>query len=239
MAQKWYQKATVQTALVSGVFLIVAIVIPYVFQIPALKDKIAQLEKENSDKTAKIQQLEIQLTPFKTIALEKYTAPEQEALNMLAAELEKIKNSLDPLKKPISYAVADVEVIIESDEQINTTYGDRGGYLIFVKEDKSLLMVSDSQSKAHQTGNGELMFTGNFKINNKYSQIGKPVRILEESDFIQIEFLKIPENSIVKDGKASVIINGNLRFEIPIPEQTMEGKYIFIKDVELIKTLVK
>lgn len=232
MVQKWYQKASVQTAVVSGIFLLIGIAIPYVFKVPALENKIAQLEKENFDKTAEIQRLETQLTPFKTIALEKYTGPEQEALRKLADELEKLKNYVDPLKKPISYAVADIEVIVKSDEQINTTYMDRGGLLVFVKNNQSLLLVSDTKSRARQNGKGEIIYKGNFQIQSNYSQIGKPVEILQESDLIQIEFNKIPENSNVLGGKASVIINGDLRFDFEIPQQRMDGNKIIIREIE-------
>jgi hypothetical protein len=232
MAQKWYQKASVQTAIVSGIFLIIGLAIPYLFKVPSLEDKIDKLEKENSDKTAEIQRLETQLTPFKTIALEKYTGPEQEALNKLAHEIEKLKNYVDPLKKPISYAVADVEVIVKSDEQVNTTYMDRGGLLAFVKNRQVLLLVSDTKSNARQRGKGEIVYSGNFAIQSNYSQIGKPVEILKESDLIQIEFNKIPENSSVLGGKASVVFNGDLRIDFEIPKQQVNGKIITIKNVQ-------
>ena len=57
MAQKWYQKASVQTAIISGLFFLTGISIPYFFKVPTLKDKIEQLEKENKDKNAEIQKL--------------------------------------------------------------------------------------------------------------------------------------------------------------------------------------
>ena len=77
MAQKWYQKASVQTALVSGFVFLIGIAIPYLFKVPKLQDKISKLEKENVDKTAEIQHLETQLVPFKTYALEHYPGNEK------------------------------------------------------------------------------------------------------------------------------------------------------------------
>jgi hypothetical protein len=196
------------------------------------KTEIASLKDKLKDKDSEIQRLETQLTPFKTIALEKYTGSEQEALRKLADELEKLKDYVDPFKKPISYAVADIEVIIESDEQINKTYMDRGGLLAFVKDRQSLLLVSDTKSKARQNGKGEITYKGSFQIQSSHSHIGKPVEILRESDIIQIEFNKIPENSNVLGGKASVIINGNLRFDFEIPQQQMNGNKIFISEIK-------
>lgn len=231
---KDFKYAPLKIKILVVIFILCALLILYneVLRIPALKENIAQLEKEKGEKTAEIQRLETQLTPFKTIALEKYTGPEQEALRKLADELEKLKNYVDPLKKPISYAVADIEVIVKSDEQINATYMDRGGLLAFVKNNQSLLLVSDTKSKARQNGKGEIIYKGNFQIQSDYSQIGKPVEILQESDLIQIEFNKIPENSNVLGGKASVIINGNLRFDFEIPQQQMNGNKIIIREIK-------
>ena len=233
MAQKIYQKASVQTAFVSGVFLLLGIAIPYYFKIPKLQDQISKIVKENTDKTAEIQRLETQLTPFKTIALEKYTGSEQEALRKLANELEKLKNDIDPLKKPISYAIAEVEVIVDSNEQIeNTLYMSEGGLLTFVKGGQSLLLVSDTKSTAIKSGKGSIIYKGNFQIQSNYSQIGKPVKILQESDLIQIQFNKISENSNILGGKASIVINGDLRFDFKILPQQMQGNIILIRDIK-------
>jgi len=45
MTQKWYQKASVQTAIVSGIFFLIGIGIPSFFQIPKLNDEIKRLKK--------------------------------------------------------------------------------------------------------------------------------------------------------------------------------------------------
>ncbi len=231
MAQKWYQKASVQTAIVSGVFLLIGIAIPHLFKIPKLEKKIEQLENDNSDKTAEIQRLETQLIPFKTIALEKYTGSEQEALRKFAQELEDLKNYVNPLKKPIAFATAEVEVKIKSDEQVNTRYMGRGGYLAFVKNRQIVLITSHDESTARQNGKGEVVYMGNFNIQTERSiNIGKPVETLQASDIIQIKFLKIPEGSEVVGGKATVIINGDMRFEFEISPQQM-------KDVIIIRNI--
>jgi len=98
MAQKWYQKASVQTALVSGFVFLIGIAIPYLFKVPKLQDKISKLEKENVDKAAEIQRLETQLVPFKTYALEHYPGNEKEALSQLENKIKGIGNSVDAIK---------------------------------------------------------------------------------------------------------------------------------------------
>ena len=194
--------------------------------------KISELQQKLSSKTVEILRLETQLTPFKTIALEKYTGSEQEALRKLASELEKVKNYINPFKKPIASASANVEVTIKSKEQVNSTYITRGGYLAFVKNRKSLLFTSDSKSTGQQNGKGEVVYKGNFQIQPENSAIGKPVEILQESDLIQIMLYVIPENSSVLKGNASVVINGDLRLDFEILPQQMKGEYIFIHDIK-------
>ena len=101
MSQKWYQKASVQTALVSGVFLLVGISIPYVFKVPKLKEAVSRLQRETSDKTARIQELEIELTPFRTLAIKEYSRSDAETLRRLA-------ETMVGLRKDYSEALATV-----------------------------------------------------------------------------------------------------------------------------------
>ncbi len=78
MSQKFYQKASVQVAMVSAVVLIIVTIITIAHQRSQLKSDNIRLQRENDTKTTEIQRLETLLTPFRTIALEKYTLPEAE-----------------------------------------------------------------------------------------------------------------------------------------------------------------
>jgi hypothetical protein len=196
------------------------------------RTKINELQQQLSNKNGEVQRLETLLTPFRTIALEKYTGSEQEALRKLANELEKLKSYVNPFKKPIASASANVQVNIKSEEQVNETYMSVGGFLTFVKNRQSLLLTSDTKSSASQTGKGEVIYKGNFQIEPNQSAIGKPVEILQESDLIHIEFNIIPENSRVLKGNASVVINGDLRLDFEILPQQMQGKTIIIRDIK-------
>ena len=87
MSQKFYQKASVQVAMVSAVVLIIVPIITIVHQRSQLKSDNIRLQRENDTKTTEIQRLETLLIPFRTIALEKYTLPEAEALRKLAEQI--------------------------------------------------------------------------------------------------------------------------------------------------------
>ena len=84
MTQKFYQKASVQVSIIAAIGLIIATLITVGHQRSALKLDNETLEREVTNKTAEIQRLETLLTPFRTIALEKYTGNEKEALRKLA-----------------------------------------------------------------------------------------------------------------------------------------------------------
>lgn len=87
MAYSWYKKASVQTALVSGVFLVV------VTLLIQFSPK-AKLEKEVANHKEQIQRLETQLTPFRALAVERFGGTEQEALAKLAAQLQDLQTQL-------------------------------------------------------------------------------------------------------------------------------------------------
>jgi len=134
MAQKWYQKSSVQTAITSGVFFLIGIAIPLFLKIPALKSKIDRLEKENSDKTNEIQRLETQLTPFKTIALEKYTGSEQEALEKLAEDVKTLEEKALFIEKALMPRVLSSEQISIIAERINKIKNTKIHFLLIASD---------------------------------------------------------------------------------------------------------
>jgi hypothetical protein len=124
-----------------------------------------------------------------------------------------------PYRQPINVASATVELIIASDEQINTHYMDRGGYLIFAKGPERLLQVYSQDSWAKQLGEGRVFYKGIFNMDANDPSAGKPVNHLAKAEYVQIFFHKIPKGKKVLSGKAVCTINNDIRFEIDIPEQ--------------------
>ena len=108
MAQKWYQKASVQTTIVAGIIGIIIAGLNILHQRSELskqniemREKNAELSNLVQEKTAEIQRLETQLTPFRTIAIEKYTGTESEALKQLAIHISEIYTSLSNTMKEL------------------------------------------------------------------------------------------------------------------------------------------
>lgn len=91
MAQKWHQKAGVQAAIVGAFALIIVSLMPVALKVPRLESDNAELTRKLGEKTAEVQRLETLLAPFRTIALERYTGPENEALIKLASQIESLQ----------------------------------------------------------------------------------------------------------------------------------------------------
>ncbi|HUT54840.1 MAG TPA: hypothetical protein VM658_15720 [bacterium] len=87
MSQKFYQKASVQAAMIAAVGVIIVAIISIAYDRSKLKEDNSRLKRENDNKTAEIQRLETLLTPFRTIALERYSLPEVQALGKLAEQI--------------------------------------------------------------------------------------------------------------------------------------------------------
>jgi cell division protein FtsL len=102
MSQKFYQKASVQVAMVTAIGLIIVTLITIAHQRSQLKSDNNRLQRENESKTTEIQRLETLLTPFRTIALEKYTLPEAEALRKLAKQIGVLQDADKQKKEKIT-----------------------------------------------------------------------------------------------------------------------------------------
>lgn len=90
MAQKFHQKASVQVALAAGSFALVGMIL----QQFGLSKENDILKEKLVVQRSEIQRLEILLTPFRTLAMEKFRGGDDEALQKLAADLNNTNNIL-------------------------------------------------------------------------------------------------------------------------------------------------
>lgn len=95
MAQRWYQKASVQAALVSGLFIFATAAIVQWSEARRLKAQNEQLQREN-------QRLETQLAPFRAIAVTRYPGSESEALVKLSRDVEDLGKELAKTSATVS-----------------------------------------------------------------------------------------------------------------------------------------
>lgn len=140
--------------------------------------------------------------------------------------------AIAPYKQKIRTATATVEVTILSKEKVNTTYMGSGGYIAFGKNNQPLLIMSSTTCTAIQTGEGKVIYRAIFNMDAKDKAVGKPVYFIKDSDYIQIEFVPMPEKSTVLSGEAICTFNNNVRIEIAILPQETKEKKIFVYDLK-------
>jgi len=137
-----------------------------------------------------------------------------------------------PYRQQILHASATVEVYTESPEQVNDNYLDSGGLLAFISGNDAILVTYSTVSSARQQGNNEIQWRGVFQMDAHDLAIGKPVNMLGDTDYIQIEFAKMPDSAYITHGSAIVTVNNEVRLEIPIPEQAAQERRIIIRDLD-------
>jgi hypothetical protein len=94
MAQRFYQKASVQVAIISGFVVLITAGVTIWHQRSELTRENKRLLVLSEDQKADVQRLETLLTPFRTIALEKFTGTEAEALQQLAERIKTVDAAL-------------------------------------------------------------------------------------------------------------------------------------------------
>ena len=124
--------------------------------------------------------------------------------------------------------------LLITEEDINTTYRDRGAYLAFGKGNESLLTMLSTQCTAKQQGDGKIVYRAIVNMDVSDAAFGKPVRSLEEAEYIQIGFLPMPEQGQVIAGKITGIINGGTVLETSIPAQETTNGKIFVRGLGLV-----
>ncbi len=149
------------------------------------------------------------------------------ALKMVVARLE----SEDIVRRPIASVLAAVEIFVESDLKIDKKHAAGGGYLAFCRGSDTLLMVSSDSIYAHRDKEGKVRYSGVLQMSATDPGAGKPMNFLGEAEYLKIGFDAAPKNSVVADGKVTVVVNASRRFEFQIPSQKMLENTLFIRGI--------
>ena len=193
-----------------------------------LRSENADLKRDNRMVEAELKGLRETVAPMMALAAKEFPGDEiMEALDKLAEKIE-----AEPYRKPILSATASVRAIVESQEDMDTHFIDRGGWLAFAKGDTALMVTGSHESRAKQTGKGEVVYRGEFTMDPSDVAAGKPVSCLADADFVQIKFLKIPPQARILGGKAICTINSTVRLEFGIPPQNSNDGLILIPNLD-------
>ena len=137
----------------------------------------------------------------------------------------------NPFEQPIHSGSSKIVVTIESKEDINYHFMDSGAYIAFGKRSEALMTMNSMDSFGISNGNNTVTYTANLNLDANDVSIGKTVRSLKETEFVQIGFTKMPENSKVIGGNVVCTINGIVRFEIKITSQKMLKDFILTRSL--------
>jgi hypothetical protein len=186
-----------------------------------LQRDLRQIESENKG-------LRETVAPLLARAAKEF--PGEEINSSLKKIVERLEKQ-DPLRQPIASCTATVTVFIKSDENVNSHFMDRGGYVAIAQGNSALLQASSHESWGNQMGSGRVWYRGIFTMPADSLAVGKPIQSLKDGQFLQIEFAKMPENSAVTAGKAIFVLNDLTRLEFDIPEQQSDARRIFVRDL--------
>ncbi len=130
-------------------------------QIETLKSESRELERDIRQLESENKSLRETVAPLITRAAKEFPGEE------INTSLKKIVNRLEkqnPRKQPIASATATVVLTVQSDDNVDAHFMDRGGYVIFGKGSSSLLQASSHESWGHQTGKGAVRYRGIFTM---------------------------------------------------------------------------
>jgi hypothetical protein len=186
-----------------------------------LKRDIRQVESENNG-------LREIVAPLIGRAFSEFPGEEiSSALKKIIARLE----HQDALRRPIVFALALVEIVVESDVNVDIHHMEDGGHLAFCRGHETLLDMSAKDSYAGRMSETRIRYSALFEMPAMDSAAGKPIMFIGDAEYLQISFVTIPENAWVKEGKAIVIINALHRFEFQVPAQKMQADKIYVQGI--------
>ena len=214
-----------------------------------LRSEAKQSGKEQQSQMVELiegnKKLQNSLAPFQALAKMRYPGLEdREALEKLrsditavekrAADLEKKILASDPVLQPIRAAKATVELQAESDDKVNTTYMDRGGFFALASGNTPMLVTSGREANAHQLGNRRILWRAVWNMDASDQAVGKRVKSLRDAEYCQITFLMMPKNSKILGGSVRLTINNDVQLDFLIPPQQAVEDRIFVRDISRV-----
>ena len=149
--------------------------------------------------------------------------------------IEKLKEEAkytDPYAQPIHSGSAKVVVTIQTSENIDSHFMDRGAYVAFGKGGQAIMVMNSIDSFGKSNGNNTATYNANVMLDANDVSIGKIVKTLKETEFVQLSFSSFPAKSIVLGGSVICTINGIVRLEVKIPPQQMSKDFIIANDLK-------
>ena len=199
-------------------------------EISDLKRDLRSLESENKG-------LRETVAPLIARAAKEFPGEE------INASLKKVIKQLeasDPRAQAIRTAEATIEIRLDSRPVAEGNKIGEGGYVAFAKGEHALLIMSTRESNVRWTGENESTFRCTVHADAMQEAIGKPMSVLRETDFLQVGFLAIKKDMMVKEGRVICTFNGAIQISFNIPSQKLSKDYAITRQVkEVIATALE
>jgi len=144
-----------------------------------------------------------------------------------------------PLKKPINAFEATAELVIKSNDATSTTLMNVGGSLAFALSDNLTLTMTAPDSRGQPLGANRYLWRSLFKMDAMDPAAGRPVEMLRETKSLKVEFLCLPKEYSLINGRVACVINGEVRFDILIPPQSAVDGKVYVRDMGAFKQALK
>lgn len=204
--------------------------------IPKLEKENTALQSENSELKRDKSQLEsenksLRETVAPLIAQAAREFPGEEINTSLKKIVDRME-SLDPLRQPIASATTTVFLTIKSDADVHSHSTKNLAWRACLANGSTVLLgTSANEWEEDQIGNGVVRYKVNLSMSADDSAVGKPIEFLSQAQYIQVDFILMPESSYVTGGKAIFVINNSIRLEFNIPPQQVDNGRIFVRDL--------
>jgi hypothetical protein len=143
----------------------------------------------------------------------------------------------NPYKQFLRTGTADVDIIINSKNSINTsrveTWGDWGPLALGKDGQMCLFMdLSLPSIRIEQIDNNQVRYKGTLILNTRDESVNRPISDLSEADCILIRFDNALTDSNVVSGDVVFNFNGgSVQTKIPIPFQQIKNETILVEDI--------
>ena len=133
-------------------------------------------------------------------------------------------------EQPITNVTATVRVVVSSSDDVNISSPISGGYFLIGKGSTPLLTTADVSCRVRQIGNDQVEYTGTFDAQPNDACMGEAVRSLAHAFAGNVKFNLMGIQDVV-GGEVVLLLNGHIRFDIPIPPQQMEMDIVVIPNI--------
>ena len=140
--------------------------------------------------------------------------------------------SSSPFRQQILSAMAQIEVVINSDEELNTHFMDGNAYLALGRNSEQMIVLESPDSYGKQNGNGQVVYRATVVMSPPKSLDGIKVLSLKNIDLAQIFFRNMPEDSEVVEGILALTVNSSVNIVFHILPQTSTNQLVLIRDFD-------